>query len=159
MGALNLTPEPEQEKITADKIELLSRIRSGAGWFYWIAGLSIINSAILLFGGRLNFIIGLGFTQLVDGILIGASGGEPGNVGVLRIIGFVLDLVIAGIFILIGVFSAQAQVWAFLVGIIFYSLDAVLYLLIGDFLPFGFHVFALFFIVRGFLAARQIKAV
>src|SRR5207253_1864194 len=37
--------------------------RNGAQWFYWIAGLSLINAAIALAGQEWRFILGLGVTR------------------------------------------------------------------------------------------------
>ena len=45
-----------------------SRLKKGAGWFFWIAGLSILNSIIGLTGGGVNFILGLGLSQIIDAI-------------------------------------------------------------------------------------------
>ena len=49
-----LSSEPEEVSP-----ETLAQLKSGANWFYWIAGLSLINSAIFVFGGNVNFIAGL----------------------------------------------------------------------------------------------------
>ena len=57
----------EQEKDAIEgKLKIESKFKSGASWFFWIAGLSIINSIILLAGGQWNFIVGLGVTQIID---------------------------------------------------------------------------------------------
>ena len=56
------TQEPDQR----EKLE--RAVSGGASWFYWIAGLSLVNSAIVLFGGQWNFIVGLGVTQIIDAI-------------------------------------------------------------------------------------------
>lgn len=37
----------------------VQQAKSGANWFFWIAGMSIFNSLIQLLGGSLNFVIGL----------------------------------------------------------------------------------------------------
>lgn len=49
-----------------ERLELETRLNSGAGWFYWIAGLSLLNSIIMLSGSDLYFVIGLGITQIID---------------------------------------------------------------------------------------------
>ena len=41
-------------------------LKSGASWFYWIAGLSLINSFIALSGSDYGFILGLGITRIID---------------------------------------------------------------------------------------------
>ena len=68
--------------------------RSRAAWFYWLAGLSVVNSVLLHMGAGIQFIFGLGFTSLVDGIVF--SGGPP--TGGARLIGLGLDAMIAAVF-------------------------------------------------------------
>src|SRR5215207_8255302 len=100
MSTLNLSPEPEQEQIAADNYELINRARGGANWFYWIAGLSVVNSLIFLFGGNLSFFAGLGVTQIIDQIVFQLSPGE--GLGIIKVIGFAFDLIVAGVFLLCG---------------------------------------------------------
>lgn len=156
MSVLNLSPEPEQEKIPADNNDLLNRTKSGANWFYWIAGLSLVNSIIFLFGGNLSFIAGLGITQLLDAVVDQFSHSE--SFSAVKIITFAVDFIIAGIFVLCGLWANKLEIWAFVVGMILYVLDTILLLIIGAYLPVAFHGFALFMIFRGFSAARQIKS-
>src|SRR5512138_3090367 len=56
-------PAPPAELMALD-----ARIKSGAAWFYWIAGLSLINSVAALSGSKWGFILGLGITQVFDAI-------------------------------------------------------------------------------------------
>jgi hypothetical protein len=156
MSVLNLSPEPEQEKITVEDFELLSQAKGGASWFYWIAGLSVVNSLIFFYGGNWSFFAGLGITQIVDAIVFQLTQSE--SFSVIKIIAFVFDLVIAGIFFLCGLWAHKLQTWAFVAGMILYLLDGLLLLLIGAYFPAAFHAFALFMIFRGFSAARQINA-
>jgi hypothetical protein len=155
MGTLNLTPEPEQEKISANDYNLLNQTKSGANWFYWIAGLSIVNSLIFLFGGNWSFFAGLGVTQLIDAIVDQVAGSEFSTV---KIIAFIIELIIAGAFVLCGLWANKLQTWAFIIGMILYLFDGLLVLVLGAYLPAAFHVFALYMIFRGLSAARQINA-
>ena len=66
---------------------LLAQLRSGANWFYWIAGLSVVNSLIFAFGGKVSFIAGLGLTQIVDGIFDAiVTAGAPSAVRAVAIV-------------------------------------------------------------------------
>src|SRR5690349_8489985 len=47
------------------------QVRSGARWFFWIGGLSLINTLIAMSGRGLVFIVGLGMTQIIDGFAKG----------------------------------------------------------------------------------------
>lgn len=138
------------DNATVDWVKLENHIKSGASWFFWIAGLSVINGVILLAGGSWNFIIGLGLTQLVSSL-----GTETMLAG--KVIIMLVNIIIAGFFVLFGIFGRRHATWAFIVGIIIYALDGLLFLLVKDFVSIGFHIFALFFIVRGLSALTQLK--
>lgn len=151
-------PDENQPVNNSNEIDpdTLARMRGGANWFYWIAGLSLVNSAIFLFGGEVSFILGLAVTQVIDG-LVGAAIAEGAPAG-LKVIAVGLDLVVAFIFVLFGYFSNKGFALAFIVGSVIYILDGLIYLAVGDMLAAGFHVFALFFIIRGFLASRKVAS-
>ena len=120
------------------------QIISGARWFWWIAGLSLVNSAIMHGGGQTSFVIGLGFTLVADAVF-----------QALKPIAFLIDAVAIGFFFGIGWFAGKGRVWAFITGIVFYVLDAGIYLYFQDWMPLAFHAFALFYIIR---ATTQLRA-
>lgn len=126
-------------------------VKRGANWFYWIAGLSAINSLIMMSGSNTHFVVGLGITEVFDAVGRGLQG--PGQMVAL---GF--SIAIAGVFVLFGYFANKIQQWSFIVGMILYALDGLLLLSLSDFLSVGFHAFALFYIFKGFTAARNYAA-
>lgn len=161
MSSLNLSPEENEQKSDAYRqaemdYALVAQAKGGANWFYWIAGLSLVNSLIFLFGGNWSFFAGLGITQIIDAIV--AQGSELDGISTIKIIAFVIDVIIAGIFVLCGLWANKLQTWAFVAGMIFYLLDGILVLILGAYLPAAFHLFALYMIFKGLSAARQIKA-
>ena len=133
---------------------------SRANWFYWIAGLSFVNSVIVIFGGGWSFIVGLGATQIVDGVAVaiaeetGATAAMAAKVGAL-----VADAVISGIFALFGYHAGRRRNWAFVVGMVVYVVDGMLFLLVTDWFSVGFHGFALFCIWTGFAANRKLVGI
>ena len=129
---------------------LEKRLHSGAGWFFWIAGLSLVNSLIALGGSDRRFIVGLGITQIFDAV--GQEIGGGGKAAVL-----VLDVIVAGIFVMFGIFARKRHTWSFITGMVLYGLDGLICLLIGEWLPFGFHALALFYIFSGMRANLQLK--
>ena len=134
----------DQQQITqevTEKLKLEGRFKSGAGWFFWIAGLSLINSIIALAGKQWGFVIGLGITQLIDAVAMQVS-----DTIAAKIIALIFDLIAAGIFMFFGIFARKKHQWSFIVGMVFYGLDSILMLIVQDWLSFGFHIFALFFI-------------
>lgn len=139
----------------SDSDPLQQQLRIGANWFYWIAALSTINSLIQLFGGNHSFIVGLGLTQLFDGVAAGPDG-QAAGVGAVRVFAFALDLIVAGFFVLLGWHSNHRRAWAFLIGMTLYALDGFLFLMVSDFLSLGFHAFALYGVWRGYAALKAL---
>ena len=140
----------QQEKKTSsnviefEKKQLTEDIQKAANWFYWIAGLSIANSLVFYFSKDLYFVVGLGITQFIDGIISELMNGP-------NLIALILNLMIAGLFIFIGYMSRKYKKWAFVIGLAVYTLDALLYLYTGEWMAVGFHIFVIVMISRGFL--------
>jgi hypothetical protein len=137
---------------------LEKQIKSGADWFFWIAGLSLINTVMNMSDAGIRFAIGLGVTQLVD--VFAAKGGSMGST-----FGIALSVLTAGLFILFGVFARKRQTWSFITGMILYALDGLLLVLLsllagsgGLLLSIGFHGFALYGLFVGMRANSQLNA-
>jgi hypothetical protein len=139
------------ERIAVSKMVAAARARSGGQWFYWIAGLSLINSVIVISGGSLHFIVGLGITSVV-----GAAAKRVGSVG--TVLDVVINAFVAGVFVLFGMFAAKARKWAFVLGMVLYAADGMLLLRVKDFYSAAFHAYALWAIYRGYSAAQQIQS-
>jgi hypothetical protein len=121
----------------------LSVIQRAASWFFWIAGLSIINTVIALFSdSTFSFLAGLGMTQMVDSLVLLWNEG-------LAVVATVINLLIAGVYVFIGIKARQAIKAAFIIGLILYALDALIFLNYRLWLPFLFHIFAGYMIFRG----------
>src|SRR5687768_15737378 len=69
--------------------------RSGANWFYWVAGLSLVNSAIQHGGGDTYFVVGLGMTLVVDVISNAAIKENPDAAQLLHAVGLGFSLCVA----------------------------------------------------------------
>lgn len=148
----------EQNSVQEDNSQLQNQAKSGAHWFYWIAGASVVNTIIFLFGGNLNFIVGLGIVQVINGLAILIEG-QTGSTTMPKVGALLVNLAISAIFLIIGYYAGKGMTWIFTVGIILYVLDGVIFLLFGDWLSIGFHIFALFFIVRGLMAANKLQKI
>ena len=129
------------------QLAAMARVRIGARWFYWIAALSMINSAVVIFGGKFHFVVGLGVTSVVD--VLAKQAGSAGTV-----LDLVINGMVAGAFVLLGTFASKPQKWAFFVGMGLYAADGLLLLMAGDLLSVGFHAYALYCIYRGLVAAN-----
>ena len=115
-------------------------ILSGAGWFWWIAGLSVVNTIMMHSGTDRSFVIGLGFTLLADVIF-----------KEIKVIAFIIDAIALAIFFGFGFLSRKGHLWAFVTGIVLYTLDAGIYILGQDWMSVAFHGLALFYMI----AARR----
>ena len=118
-------------------------VMRGANWFWWIAGLSVVNTAMIHSDSDRNFVIGLGFTLMVD-VMFKAY----------KIIAFGIDALAIGAVVGFGLLSRKGYLWAFITSIVLYSLDALIYLALQDWMSVGFHGLALFYMVRG---AKRLK--
>ena len=148
--------EEEQTKLVEEKLKTENRLKSGAGWFFAIAGLSVINSIIMFTGGDWGFIVGLGITRLADAVGVGLAE-QIGDAA--KIIAFVFALIIAGVFVLFGVYARKRQAWAFVTGMVLYALDGLIFLIVQDWLSMGFHAFALFGIYGGYKAGKKLQQI
>ena len=130
---------------------LKTRLRNCTSWFYWIAGLSILNTVTSLFGLTITFVIGLGATQVVDAIsnmLANDFGGENSGI-IFRGAGLFVNLILAGIIALFGFLSIKGKRWALITGMVVYLADATLLLIFQDWLGVLFHGWALFSLFKG----------
>lgn len=149
---LSTTPAPISSTPVAAATDpmLVTQLKSGASWFYWIAGLSFIGSLAATGGWGLHFLFGLGITRQLD--YLGAQFG-----GSAKVVTLALNALVAGLFILFGVLAGKRHLWAFIVGMALFAIDTVLMVLVKDWLSVAFHVFALFFIFRGLQACRTLN--
>ena len=133
--------------------ELTQRYRSGANWFYWIAGLTIITSLIAFFGGGIRFLISLGLTQFIDGVALGLATQLGGAV---QVVGLVLDLIVTGVFVLFGYLANKKMLWAYVAGMVVFLFDGLLSLAFADYIGVIAHAVVLFWLFRGFQAGREL---
>ncbi|MEZ5358389.1 MAG: hypothetical protein R3F48_06115 [Candidatus Zixiibacteriota bacterium] len=147
---------PSIKTPSVDRIALRAKIKTSANWFYWLAGLSVLNTILVHSGVEIAFIFGLGFTQVADGIVLGLI--EATQSSIIMIVGMMISMMIAGAFALFGFLANKHQKLGFLVGLIFYCLDALIFLLFAEWISFGFHIFALWRISSGYKALSKLQA-
>lgn len=118
------------------------------GWFLTIAILSIINTIIIASEINVRFIFGLGFSQLIDGLFYSLLGG-------FKFIGILFSFLYSGIFIVIWYFAKAKKNWAYIIGLVLYGLDMLIFIYFKDWLSTGFHILPLILILYGFLDKRE----
>ena len=136
---------------------LKHNIKNGANNFYWIAGMSVLNSLISTFEGGITFVIGLGITQFVDAFAMLFAQDIPEAAILFKGIGIVVSIVISAIFAILGLFAVKAKRWAFITGMVLYVLDGGLLLLFQDWFGALFHLIFLWGLWKGLQALNQLQ--
>ncbi len=152
------TSQQQQYATIAALYKLEQQFRSGANWFYWIAGLSALNTIISRVGGSMNFFFGLGITQVLDAFAVAVHtqvGEQVGMIVGLALLGLTVGVI--GLFILLGWLARGRRKWPFIVGMVLYSLDALIFLLAQDYLSLAFHAFGLIWFFNGLCAIKKLK--
>ena len=119
-------------------------VRSAARWFWWIAGLSLVNIFMSQSENGANFVAGLGLTSIVDAMFAT----NPST-------GYAIDAAILGFFVVVGLQGLKGKLWAFYAGVAVYILDALIFLLAQEWIPVAFHGLVIYFIVRGALELQN----
>ncbi len=132
-------------------------MKSGADWFLWIAGLSVVNVVSIMSGSGFGFIIALAVTDMISVFGAGLAKSSDGLGGVVFAVSVVLNLIVIGLFVIFGLFARKGHIWAFIAGLVFYVVDALLCVLGGQWLMLAFHAWALFSIVLGMRSALAIR--
>jgi GYF domain 2 len=130
---------------------LVRRARSGARWFFWIAGLSVINAFTASSGTGVVFVVCLAITQFISGSAARMDSGGQG-------VGMVLVFLVAGLFALLGYFAWKRHTWSFIAGMVFYAADALLAVLFQAWMLVAFHAFVLFWLFLGLKATLELKS-
>jgi len=148
LAAADLAQSQTTQAGLVERQALESRRRSGGQWFYWVAGLSLINTVLAVTGQTWRFILGLGITRLIQEL------GQQSAAA--NITAAIVGLAVIGLFAFLGQRAVHGYRWAFVVGMVLFALDGVIFLLIQDWAGVGFHAFALVMIYKGYSAARQL---
>lgn len=136
-GVIAATPGAFQPAVPGQNPVLLRRVRVGASWFFVIAVFSLINTFMIRSHGAF-FLVGLGVNLMVPSIAA--------------------SVVVAGVFALFGVFARMGHSWSFIVGLILYTLDALIFLVAQDWLPLAFHAYVIFRLAAGLGACIKLNS-
>ena len=134
-------------------------IRRSAHWFWWIAGLSLLNSIAAIFQSKYSMALGLGITQVFDALFYYSDDGSARSISTaMHIVHFVLVMVPISLFYLLGRWSAQGNRAAWIAGLVLFLLDGGIFLLAADWIGVGIHAFVLFMLWGGLGALKQVRA-
>jgi hypothetical protein len=142
-----------------NNLNLKIKIQQDINWFFWIGILSIINSVIHFLGGSLTFTLSLGTTQIIDsGVAAYTKDLSGKDKTIALLVGFIINLVIAGIFIVAGYFGQKSYRWIIIAGMTLYALDGIIFLVVGSWLEVGFHSLALWYLWRGIRTVNELNS-
>ena len=122
--------------------QLQQRLKSSANWFYWIAGLSLVN--VFTMSQHFEFVAGSGIVQVAPDF---AS----------RSVAYIIDAIVIGGFALFGLLGSRRQTWAFVLGMLLYAADGGIYVLGQDYLPAIFHAYVLWLLYLGLRASMALN--
>jgi hypothetical protein len=148
----------EEAARLAHLAQLTAKMRNGANWFFWIAGLSIANTVILLMEGDRHFVVGLGITQLINAVALAFAQQAPETAMVGKVVAFVITLLASAVVAAFGFGARRGMTWLFIVGMGLYFLDGLLFILFQDWMSVGFHLFALWCMSGGLRASWELNA-
>ncbi len=141
---------------TSEMQMLRPKIESSANWFYWVAGLSFVNAVAALLGSNWSFIIGLGFSQMLTDFVRSAVIFDAWSMAIKSVLVLLNIALLAGLAYL-GWRARRPSAAIFGIGISLFALDALLFLIVLDWIGVGFHALVLIFLWKGFSAARQFQ--
>jgi hypothetical protein len=137
---------------------LQQRLKGGAGWFYAIAALSLLNSVAFYKQDNWSFFIGLAITQIIDGAAMGLSSQLSDQAAWVPVaIALFFDISTAALFVFFGIWAGRGRLAFFVAGMALYGLDALIVAALGDILSTGFHAFALYGLFGGYVAAKHLR--
>ena len=122
---------------------LEQRLARSANWFYWIAGLSLVNA----FAAKSNyqFVLGSGAVEAAPAFGITAE--------------IVIDVCVIGGFALLGFFASRRHTWAFILGMVLYALDGLIFMFAQDWIAAAFHAFVLYVLFIGTQASIALNRI
>jgi hypothetical protein len=151
------TNDPNSKVDAVAMYVLQARVDRSARWFYWIAGLTVVNSVCVMMKAQLYFPVGLGITQGIEGLVVYLANEVSHQYwGIAQAIGLVFGVLTAGICAGFGELSRRRSIW-FVVGMSLYALDGLLYLAVNDWIGVGMHLFVLYFMYLGLRAAGTLN--
>lgn len=122
---------------------LEQRLARSANWFYWIAGLSLVN--VFAASTNYQFVLGSGAVEAAPAFGMTAA--------------IAIDACVIGGFAVLGYLAARRHTWAFVLGMVLYALDGLIFLFAQDWLAAAFHAFVLYVLFLGAQASIALNRI
>jgi hypothetical protein len=135
------TPEPQK------RAALEQNARNGANYFFWIAFFAIFNKVMDLLSSTRRFVFGLGAPLFIERAF------PEGNPAFM----WGIIVILAGVFVVIGVFARRGNLLVYVLGILLYLGDMLLSIRAGDAVGALVHVVFAVLLIMGFIATLKLK--
>lgn len=148
-----MADDPNPARVSRRPSRTQAAAKAGAIWFYIIAGLSVLNSIFFLTHAGVQFIFGLGITQVIDGLGQAWARDYPWAA-------VALNVCVALVFAFIGFVASRGFPSAVLVGLVLYLLDALIFIFLPRqilWIPLLVHAYIAFRLIRAYLALRTLQ--
>jgi hypothetical protein len=140
-----------------EQVALVQKQKNSAGWIFAIVLFTVVNSVLMWLQTNFSFLIGLGLTQIIDGVAFLFGVDYPANATLFMGIAVALNSAIVGLFVFLGIMARRRHAWAFIVTIVLYSLDLIFLVLLQEWFGAALHLYALFNLWGGFQATRTLN--
>ncbi len=151
--------DPSIAALRARAYQLLQQGQKGASWFFWVAGMSVVNSIIIHTGGKSHFVLGLGVTMIADSIAGEFGKQAPKAATIATVIAVAFDVFVTLLVIGAGLLARRRYIAVYAAGMFAYLLDGLLFLAVGDLMSVAIHALALFYMFHGLTAFRKLNAI
>lgn len=145
MNAAVSNPDFSAGSVRVALVRAHPRIGRAARWFWWIAGLSVVNSVVSHAGGSMHFVVGLAATQIIDAVFRS-----------LPVLAIVLEIGALAFFVVAGALAQRGWLSAFVAAGVLYALDGAIFACFRDWLPAAFHAYVLCHLFVGWRDLRDL---
>lgn len=148
----------QQIDLIDTKLKLRSQMASSANWFFCIAVLSIVNTLLYLGRSNINFLAGLGVTQLSDVLFAPLARRIFSNSGmIIEVAPLLISVAVSGFFVVCGLATRKGDKRIFIIGMVFYGIDALIVLYFQNWLALGVHVLLLVTLYTGIKTIQKLE--
>lgn len=144
---------PEEERKRCSSLMASSRaVGSAVNWLYWVAGITVVNALLPLFGHKAGLSLGLGITRVAEGIFIWMGITHPAFT--------VIAAVLSAAFIVALGYMGKRNPWALGVAVALLALDTTLFFVVGGFSKIGifFRLWVIGALINGLMSLQRLKA-
>ncbi len=153
-----LTSDPAVTAPESALAEHLSVFTTGANWFYWIAGLTLLNAILIAVQSPVILALGLSSAEITSWFAYDQETGEiDQNIMWISVgVALLLSAIVAGM----GWLANKGNKAVYLVGMVLIALDTLLFIFPNfSIIALVVHGYALYAMFNGFMALLQIEKI